>query len=131
MKNPRRKHGKNYEKRQQKRQAIKANFQENIHEIVTEEDIISESEHKNREKFFLLLRNSFVVVVGLLFMASFFVESHHLFRGVAYIFGAIAYSSELLILTDCFRKRVPHRELFMIYIFGPLYILMGIGYFLE
>ena len=34
----------------------------------------------------------------------------------------------ILLLTDCFSKRIPHREMFMAYCFGPLYILLGISY---
>ena len=38
--------------------------------------------------------------------------------------------SEVLLLTDCFRTRVPHSEMFMAYCFGPMYILLGISYLL-
>ena len=52
-------------------------------------------------------------------------------RGVAYIFGAGAYMSEMLILTDNFKHMHPFREMFMPYAFGILYVLMSISYFLE
>ena len=45
--------------------------------------------------------------------------------------GAGAYVAEILILTDGFRRKVPQKELFMAYCFGPLYILLGLSYLLE
>lgn len=110
---------------------MKLHLQDNIHEILTEEDVISHSAHKEREQMFLLIRNGLVLVAAVLFITSLFFHDAQMLRGIAYILGAIAYFAELLLLTDCFRNRVPHDELFMIYVFGPLYILMGIGYFLE
>lgn len=34
-------------------------------------------------------------------------------------------------MTDCFRRKLDHAELFMAYCFGPLYILMGLSYILK
>lgn len=63
---------------------------------------------------------------------GFFMHNYHsLLRGVAYIFGAGAYLSEFSMLTDSFTRKVPHKELFMVYCFGPLYVLMGLAYLLE
>ena len=52
----------------------------------------------------------------------------HVLKAIAYFFGAAAYFSEFILLTDCFTKRVPHQEMFMAYCFGPLYILLGLSY---
>ena len=49
----------------------------------------------------------------------------------AYFLGAGAYFAEILVLTDGFRQKVPRKELFMAYCFGPLYILLGLSYLLE
>ena len=54
------------------------------------------------------------------------VSYTHLTLG--YLFGAIAYICEIMVLTDCFKVKIPHNELFMPYCFGPLYLIMGVGY---
>ena len=51
-------------------------------------------------------------------------------KGIAYFFGAAAYFCEIVLLTDCFTAKVPHKELFMAYCFGPMYILLGLSYLL-
>ena len=88
------------------------------------------------EERLLLFRNLFVAVAAVLFLLAMVPElfAHHLkyiVRGVAYIFGAGAYMSEMLILTDNFKHMHPFREMFMPYAFGILYVLMSISYFLE
>lgn len=45
--------------------------------------------------------------------------------------GAAAYVFECLLLTDCFKTKVPHKEMFMVYCLGPLYLIMGLGYILK
>ena len=52
-------------------------------------------------------------------------------KGVAYFCGAGAYVFECLLLTDCFKTKVPHKEMFMVYCLGPLYLIMGLGYILK
>ena len=47
---------------------------------------------------------------------------------IAFSINYAAYFAEILLLTDCFSRRVPHREMFMAYCFGPLYLIMGVGY---
>ena len=81
----------------------------------------------------LSFRNLFTGAAALLFLMSFFLSSHlhHTLRAVAYFFGAAAYFTEILMLTDIFKKRIPKREAFMAYCFGPLYVLMGISYLLS
>ena len=74
---------------------------------------------------------TFDLVAAILFFISLFpVHSAHTCKAVAYFLGAGAYFSEILLLTDCFRTRVPHSEMFMAYCFGPMYILLGISYLL-
>ena len=66
------------------------------------------------------------------FLASFaLADIHKLLRAAAYFLGAGAYFAEILVLTDGFRRKVPQKELFMAYCFGPLYILLGLSYLLE
>ena len=42
--------------------------------------------------------------------------------------GATEYIEQIMVLTDCFKVKIPHNELFMPYCFGPLYLIMGVGY---
>ena len=91
-------------------------------------------EHSPEQNRWLIIRNIFVVVAGLLFVASLFPEgiighTSHLLKGVAYMFGALAYGSEFVVLTDCFKKKQSKREMFMPCVFGVLYIILGISYF--
>jgi hypothetical protein len=87
--------------------------------------------HPRRDYLLLLGINFLVSVAALLFVLSFFFDdAHHTLRGIAYFCGAGAYGLECLLITNFFKIKVPHEELFMIYCFGPVYILMGIGYFL-
>ena len=82
------------------------------------------------ERLWMEFRNIFVFCTAVLFLLSLVLHAHML-RGIAYILGACAYFSELLMLTDGFRRPVPRREAFMALCFGPLYVLMGIVYLLE
>ena len=77
-------------------------------------------------------RNLAAGAAAALFLASFaLADIHKLLRAIAYFCGAGAYVAEILILTDGFRRKVPQKELFMAYCFGPLYILLGLSYLLE
>lgn len=77
----------------------------------------------------LVLRNLFVAIAVILFVVSFFIpEYNHWFKAIGYFFGAGAYLFECLAVTDCFQTKIPHTEMFMVYCFGPLYLLMGFGY---
>ena len=92
-------------------------------------------DNKGEERL-LLVRNPCVAAAAALFLLAMVPEalSHHLkyiVRGVAYIFGAGAYGSEMMMLTDNFKHMHPFREMFMPYAFGVLYVLMSISYFLE
>ena len=83
---------------------------------------------KNVEATFLKIRNITVVFAGIFWCLSFFESPHeHLLRGIGYIFGASAYLSELVMLTEGFKK-FDHKELLMAYCFFPIYILMALSY---
>ena len=86
-------------------------------------------EEARREHILLIARN---FAAAVLFLASFaLADIHKLLRAAAYFLGAGAYFAEILVLTDGFRQKVPRKELFMAYCFGPLYILLGLSYLLE
>ena len=78
-------------------------------------------EEARREHVMLVVRN----------LAAGAADIHKLLRAAAYFLGAGAYFAEILVLTDGFRRKVPQKELFMAYCFGPLYILLGLSYLLE
>ncbi len=85
--------------------------------------------HPKIDYALLILRNVFVSVAVLLFLAAFFFDNiYNILKAVGYFCGAAAYVFECLAVTDCFQTKVPHTEMFMVYCFGPLYILMGLGY---
>lgn len=96
-----------------------------------EEEAIARSRHKKLETAALLVRNAAAALAVLLFAASLFDYSGAaICKGCAYFLGAAAYFCEIVILTDCFRTKVPHAEMFMAYCFGPMYILLGVSYLL-
>ena len=85
--------------------------------------------HPKIDYALLVLRNIFVVLAALIFLSSLLFDSAYtILKAVGYFCGAAAYIFESLAVTDCFRTKVPHTEMFMVYCFGPLYILMGLGY---
>ena len=108
------------------------NIREEFENLIEEPELIQQSRHKTVERVYLWIRNICVAISAVIFILSFFIHNYQsLLRGVAYIFGAVAYFSEFGILTDNFTRKVPHKELFMVYCFGPLYVLMGLAYLLE
>ncbi len=122
-------------------QKVHHNIEEVLHEVeevlhdvyegLSEEELISHSHHKKLEHFILYLRNIAVALAVVLFVVSLFhTPYYHVCKAVAYFLGAVAYFSEILLLTDCFSEKVPHQEMFMSYCFGPMYILLGISYLL-
>lgn len=108
--------------------------EEAIHDVIeglSEEEFISHSHHQKFEHFVLLIRNIAVGCAVVLFFVSLFdLSFSHTLKAVAYFLGAAAYCGEIIILTDCFSSRVPHREMFMAYCFGPMYLLLGLSYLL-
>ena len=105
-----------------------------IHDVIeglSEEEFIAESDHPGLEHVILMLRNLTVIVAVVLFALSlFFSDFSHPLKGIGYFLGAMAYFYEIILLTDCFTERIPHREMFMAYCFGPMYILLGLSYLL-
>ena len=80
----------------------------------------------------LFLRNFLAVIAAGLFMLSLLSDNNHLLlKAIAYAFGALAYLGEILLMTDCFRHLPPKSELLMPYLFGGMYIILGISYALE
>ena len=85
--------------------------------------------HPKIDYALLVLRNIFVAAAVVFFGLSFFIhDGANTWKAIGYFCGAAAYVFECLALTDCFQTKVPHTEMFMVYCFGPLYILMGLGY---
>ena len=72
---------------------------------IPDRDVLTHEEHPKLDYAMLLVRNNLV--------------------------GAAAYVFECLLLTDCFKTKVPHKEMFMVYCLGPLYLIMGLGYILK
>ena len=108
--------------------------EEVIHDVIeglSEEEVISHSVHKTAEHIALLIRNIAVGVAVALFLLSLCPFTfRYTLKAIAYFLGAAAYCAEFVILTDCFTTQVPHREMFMAYCFGPMYILLGLSYLL-
>lgn len=108
--------------------------EEVIHDVwegLSEEEVISHSTHKKTEHVALLIRNLAVGAAVVLFLLSLCPFSfRYTLKAIAYFLGAAAYCAEFVILTDCFTEQVPHREMFMAYCFGPMYILLGLSYLL-
>lgn len=110
------------------------NAEDVLHDVLeglSEEETIAHNKHKRVEHFLLLTRNIAVAIAVVLFAVSLFsVPGTHYFKAIAYFLGAIAYFQEIMLLTDCFSKQVPHQEMFMAYCFGPMYVLLGLSYLL-
>ncbi|MBQ7295453.1 MAG: hypothetical protein IJW86_04585 [Clostridia bacterium] len=113
-----------------------SDFLEEIEHIVDvtipDKDELIHEEHPKLDYAMLIARNCLVGVAAVLFILSlFFDDIYHILKGVAYFCGTGAYVFECLLLTDCFKTKVPHKEMFMIYCLGPLYLIMGLGYILK
>ena len=100
--------------------------------MLDEEELISHSRHPQLERFFLTLRNIAAALAVFLFMLSLLTDLpvYTTLKAVGYFLGAAAYLFEMALLTDCFTEAVDHKEMFMAYCFGPMYVLMGISYLL-
>ena len=98
--------------------------------LLDEEELISHSRHPQLERFFLTLRNIAAALAVFVFLLSLLTDLpiYTKLKAVGYFFGAAAYLFEMALLTDCFTEEVDHKEMFMAYCFGPLYVLMGISY---
>lgn len=96
-----------------------------------------EIEHIEHNETLLILRNTFVIIAALMFLLTFApstvldAKQAYSAGGIAYLLGAVAYLMELLMLNDLFRKKTPFGEMLMPYVFGGLYVMMGIRYLLR
>ena len=92
---------------------------------------LSKATHPKLDLLMLTLRNICVTAAVSLFLTEFFLHGgHNTLKAIAYFIGAAAYVFECLAVTDCFRHKVRSTEMFMVYCFGPLYLLMGLDYIL-
>lgn len=77
----------------------------------------------------LTMRNVMVAIASVLFLISIFTKRANItLTVIAYLCGAMAYFCEFLHLTEGFKVKIPHEELFMVYCFAPLYVLLGLSY---
>ena len=79
----------------------------------------------------LTIRNIAAAAAFALFITSLFVQHKYAFQSIAYLVGAVAYFSELVILSDGFKKKLELRESLMPLLFFVLYIILCVSHFLE
>lgn len=92
---------------------------------IPDKDELTHKDHPKLDHAMLIIRNCLVGVAVILFVLSFFFDdAHYILRAVGYFCGVGAYVFECLLLTNCFKVKVPHREMFMVYCLGPLYLLL-------
>jgi len=107
------------------------NLAEYFEEGLKENVLIGMIRHKELGTIVLWVRNVAVVMAVIIFIMSLILHEHgHLLKGIAYFLGAGAYVSEILVSSDFFTRKLHHREMFMAYRFGPLYVLLGLSYLL-
>ncbi len=107
-------------------------IKETAAETLLDEELVSHGHHPRLGRIVLLLRNITVALAALLFLTSIFLHiNRYLVKSIAYFLGGAAYIFEFLLLTDFFKEKVPHNEMFMVYCMGPLYFLLGIAYILQ
>ncbi len=105
------------------------NIKNTIDITIPDKEELTHGLHPKLDYALLILRNIFTALAVIFFVLSLFVHSlYTLLKAMGYFAGAGAYIFECLAVTDCFHTKVPHTEMFMVYCFGPLYILMGFGY---
>lgn len=89
-----------------------------------------------RDRNLLILRNLAATVTAAVFFLAVFTHTfwsdiNPLLRSIAYFCGCVAYLLEILILNDRFRIRPPLSIMYMPYLLGALYVLLGVSYFLH
>lgn len=114
-----------------KKRHILKNLESDIEELFDDEEFIEHSSHHVLNEIVVWARNLAVLIAAVLFLISIFDHELTKFKAIAYFFGAAAYFLELVEMTEYFKHKPPIKELFMVYCFGPLYILMGISYLLH
>ena len=102
-----------------------------LEEFFGDEDLLIGHGKSVPAQIALRIRNVLVVLAVVLFLVSLGSSRYPMLRAVGYLLGALAYICEIFVLTDCFKVKIPHNELFMPYCFGPLYIIMGVGYLVH
>lgn len=108
---------------------ILENIKHPVDATIPDKEELTHGLHPKVDYAFLVLRNVFVAIAVMLFLTSFVWHSaYNILKAAGYFSGSLAYIFECLAVTDCFQTKVPHTEMFMVYCFGPLYILMGLGY---
>ncbi len=108
---------------------ILENIKHTVDVTIPDKEELTHGLHPKIDYALLILRNLFVVIAVVVFLVSlFWHDAANVLKAVGYFAGALAYVFECLAVTDCFMTKVPHTEMFMVYCFGPLYILMGLGY---
>ena len=110
-----------------KKHFIEETVEDIVVDFFTDEFLPESRRHKTLDRIFLWARNISVLLAFCLFILQLFLHSEAM-KAAAYFLGAVAYFFEIFSSTDCFRLRVPHGEMFMTYLFGPMYILLGISY---
>lgn len=96
---------------------------------IPDKEELTHGAHPRIDYIMLILRNVFVGIAVILFLIEFLIHGgHDPLKAIAYFCGTAAYVFECLAVTDCFKTKVPHTEMFMVYCFGPLYLLMGLNY---
>ena len=99
---------------------------------IPDREELTHKDHPRLDYAMLIIRNFLVSIAVILFILSFFFDDYYnILKAIGYFCGAVAYIFECLLLTDCFKTKVPHTEMFMVYCLGPLYILLGLGYILK
>ena len=96
-----------------------------------DEDLLVGKGKSTPAQIALRFRNVMVLLAAILFLLSFASDRYPILRAVGYLFGAIAAQGIAIMIekkVDCFKVKIPHNELFMPYCFGPLYLIMGVGY---
>lgn len=107
------------------------NVESAFEEFFGDEDLLIGHGKSVPAQIALRIRNVMVVLAVILFLLSLGSSRYPVLRAVGYLLGAIAYVCEIFVLTDCFKVKIPHNELFMPYCFGPLYLIMGVGYLMD
>ncbi len=71
-----------------------------------EEDLLVGKGKSTPAQIALRFRNAMVLLAAILFLLSFASNRYPILRAVGYLFGAIAYICEIMVLTDCFKVKI-------------------------
>lgn len=107
------------------------NVENEIEELFDDDEFIDNSHFHAIAEFVVWGRNVAVLIALILFLITIFNHDLTKLRAAAYMCGAVAYFFETVEMTEYFKHRPPLKEMFMVYCFGPLYIIMGISYLVH